>query len=149
MFAKLSVDTDMFSYDLRHSSPRASIECRFGPFSSGSFARGRYRRGRSEIPHFCSKLQSFPLSSRRISEKRRKTKKSEEKEKKTKKRRKTKKKRKKKGKIPPTPFTPTPLRTPQSVPVLIFWIVFFFQNPPDRGQSRKIRFSKFPGSGLK
>ena len=23
------------------------------------------------------------------------------------------------------------------------------QNPPDRGQSRKIRFSKFPGSGLK
>ena len=27
--------------------------------------------------------------------------------------------------------------------------VCFLQNPPDRGQSRKIRFSKFPGSGLK
>ena len=25
----------------------------------------------------------------------------------------------------------------------------FFQNSPDRGQSRKIQFSKFPGSGLK
>ena len=24
-----------------------------------------------------------------------------------------------------------------------------YQSPPDRGQSRKIRFSKFPGSGLK
>ena len=32
------------------------------------------------------------------------------------------------------------------------WVVFgvgFSQNLPDRGQSRKIRFSKFPGSGLK
>ena len=56
---------------------------------SGSFARGRCRRGRSEIPHFCSNLQSFPLSSRRIPEKRRRTKRSEEKR--EKKRRKTKK----------------------------------------------------------
>ena len=29
--------------------------------SSGSFARGRCRRGRSEIPHFCSKLLLFAL----------------------------------------------------------------------------------------
>ena len=28
---------------------------------SGSFARGRCRRGRSEIPHFCSKLLLFAL----------------------------------------------------------------------------------------
>ena len=67
---------------------------------SGSFARGRCRQGRSEIPHFCSKLQSFPLSSRSIPEKRRKklrkAKKSEEKQKKTK-RRKTNNKRKKMG----------------------------------------------------
>ena len=29
--------------------------------TSGSFARGRCRRGRSEIPHFCSKLLLFAL----------------------------------------------------------------------------------------
>ena len=35
----------------------------FGTLSgiSGSFARGRCRRGRSEIPHFCSKLLLFAL----------------------------------------------------------------------------------------
>ena len=31
------------------------------PQKSGSFARGRCRRGRSEIPHFCSKLLLFAL----------------------------------------------------------------------------------------
>ena len=38
------------------------ISARF-PFylASGSFARGRCRRGQSEIPHFCSKLLLFAL----------------------------------------------------------------------------------------
>ena len=76
--------------------------------SSGSFARGGCRRGRSEIPHFCSKLLLFALSSRRTTEKRGKTKKSEEK------RRKTRKKNEKTGKIPPTPSAPTPLRASQN-----------------------------------
>ena len=31
------------------------------PVMLGSFARGRCRRGRSEIPHFCSKLLLFAL----------------------------------------------------------------------------------------
>ena len=31
------------------------------PRESGSFARGRCRRGRSEIPHFCSRLLLFAL----------------------------------------------------------------------------------------
>ena len=46
----------------------------------GSFARGRCRRGRSEIPHFCSKLQSFALVllENKRKAKKTKTKKSEE-----------------------------------------------------------------------
>ena len=32
-----------------------------GKEKSGSFARARCRRGRSEIPHFCSKLLLFAL----------------------------------------------------------------------------------------
>ena len=47
----------------------------------GSCAWGPCRRGRSEIPHFCSKLQSFPLV---LWEKRRKAKKNEEKQQKRK-----------------------------------------------------------------
>ena len=48
--------------------------------SKGSFARGRCRRGRSEIPHFCSKLQSFALERRkkRMTKKQRKTKKNQD-----------------------------------------------------------------------
>ena len=34
--------------------------------SSGSFARGRCRRGRSDIPHFCSKLLLFALVGRLV-----------------------------------------------------------------------------------
>ena len=57
--------------------------CRFLPFPrSGSFARGRCRQGRSETPHFCSKLLLPALV---LSEKKRKTKKSEEKRRKAKK----------------------------------------------------------------
>ena len=46
------------------------------PHISGSFARGRCRRSRSEIPRFCSKLQLFALV---LCESKRKAKKSEEK----------------------------------------------------------------------
>ena len=77
----------------------------------GSSERGRCRRGRSEIPHFSSKLQLFALVLK-SEEKRRK--KEEKKRKKTEEtRRKTKKIQRKNGKIPPTPSTPTPLRTSQ------------------------------------
>ena len=68
---------------------------------SGSFAR----RGRSEIPHFCSKLQSFALV---LQEKKREAKKNEKSEEKRRKRR-------QRGQKPPTPSTPTPLRTSQFV----------------------------------
>ena len=79
--------------------------------NSGSFARGRCRRGRSEIPHFCSKLLLFALV---LQEKQRKAKKKGKmRKKKGKMRRKRGKMRKKKGKITPTPSTPTPLRTSQ------------------------------------
>ena len=69
---------------------------------SGSSARGRCRRGRSEIPHFCSKLQLFALvkneeKRRTKKEKRRKAKKSEEREEKRKKTKKRKRKRKQKS----------------------------------------------------
>ena len=99
----------------RASRPGVSKKFQKSLEKSGSSARGRCRRGRSEIPHFCSKLQSFPLSSRR---KRRKAKKNKEKRRKTKKNEKNEKakkneKKRKKGKIPPTPSTPTPLRTSQ------------------------------------
>ena len=57
---------------------------------SGSSKRGRCRQGRSEIPHFSSRLQSFALVLGG------KTKKNE-----------------KNRKIPPTPSTPTPLGTSQ------------------------------------
>ena len=66
------------------------------------------------LPVNCSRLRLFQENrqkTKKNEEKRRKTKKSEEKRKKTKKRRKTKKR--KNGKIPPTPSTPTPLRTSQ------------------------------------
>ena len=76
-----------------------------------------------KFPFFAVNCSCSPLSSSRMrekrrktkknGEKRRKTKKNEEKRKKTKKRRKT-KKNVKNGKIPPTPSTPTPLRTSQS-----------------------------------
>ena len=67
---KLSVSLDMFTPDLDNSPQR-----------SGSFARGRCRRGRSEIPHFWSKLLLFALV---LQEKRRKAEKNEEKQQKTK-----------------------------------------------------------------
>ena len=52
--------------------------------NSGSSERGRCRRGRSEIPHFPSKLQSFaivPGETKKSEENRRKAKKNEEKRK--------------------------------------------------------------------
>ena len=95
---------------------------RFGPFAlkiekllssspsqksaltSGSSERGRCRRGRSEIPHFSVNGSRLPLFQE--------NKKSEEKRKKRRKNENPSKKRKN-GKIPPTPSTPTPLRTSQ------------------------------------
>ena len=65
------------------------------------FTRGRYIQGRIEIPHFCSKLQSFLLVKRKA----KKTKKAK------KKRKKREEKRPKQGNSSPTPSTPTPLRT--------------------------------------
>ena len=65
------------------------------------------------FPVNCSRLPLFQENrqkTKKHEEKRRKTKKNEEKRKKTKKRRKT-KKNEESGKIPPTPSTPTPLRT--------------------------------------
>ena len=72
-----------------HPPPRKSGG-KFHPQNPGSFARGRCRRGRSEIPHFCSKFCCcLPLSFKRRREKRRKTKK--RKTKKMQKKKKTKK----------------------------------------------------------
>ena len=67
--------------------------------NSGSFAWGRCRRGRREIPHFAVDCSHLPFSSRRIREKRRKTKKkSEENKEKRKKRKKAKKNEEKRKK---------------------------------------------------
>ena len=78
---------------------------------SGSSQRGRCRRGRSEIPHFSSKLQLFAPCSRI---KRKKAKKSAKKgEIPAKKGEIPAKKAKKKGRLPPAPSTPTRLRTSQ------------------------------------
>ena len=74
----------------------------------GSFARGRCRRGRSEIPIFAVNCCCLPLSFRRSREKRRKRGKMR------KKRVKKWEKCVKKGKITLTPSTPTPLRTSQA-----------------------------------
>ena len=68
---------------------------------SGSSERGRCRRGRSELPHFPSKLQSFALvpgEQAKNEEKRRKAKKNEKKRRKTKKNEKAKKNEKKRKK---------------------------------------------------
>ena len=68
------------------------------------------------FPVNCSRLPlSRRIGEKKNKEKRRKAKKSEEKNEKEneKKRRKTKKKNEKNGKVPPTPSTPTPLRTSQ------------------------------------
>ena len=90
--------------------PKSSCPASKVCLPSGSSERGRYRRGRSEIPHFPSKLQSFALVLGKQEKKRRK---SEEKRRKTKKNEEKRKKNEKNGKIPPTPSTPTPLRTSQ------------------------------------
>ena len=79
----------------------------------GSPQRGRCRRGRSEIPHFSSKLQLFASCSRI---KRKKAKKSAKKrEIPAKKAKKSAKERRKRGeeRFPPAPSTPTPLQTSQ------------------------------------
>ena len=81
--------------DFAHSTGSTKLESQV---KSGSFARGRCRRGRSEIPIFAVNCS---LSSERIREKRRKTKKSEEKRRKAKKNekyRKSEEKRKKRKK---------------------------------------------------
>ena len=97
--------------------PRQHMGCLEGP-RTRSFQRGRCRRGRSETPHFSSKLQLFAPCCSRI-----KRKKSEEKREKRgnsrKKAKKSAKKAKKKGRFPPAPSTPTPLRTSQKVPSLV------------------------------
>ena len=49
---------EIFNLALKISIPESDLE--FFLNLSGSFARGR-RRGRSEIPHFCSKLLLFAL----------------------------------------------------------------------------------------
>ena len=95
--------------DLEHlvDTPRRPIMSIF-PRKSGSWERGRCRRGWSETPHFFKKIAVlFPCPRRmtEITRKYGKAKKNEEKRNK-KKRRKTKKKS-------PTPSTPTPLRSSQ------------------------------------
>ena len=84
---------------------------RVSSFYSGSSQRVRCRRGRSETPHFSSKLQIFAPCSRI------KRKKDEEKRKKRgdsrQKRGDSRKKAKIKGRFPPAPSTPTPLIGPR------------------------------------
>ena len=45
-------------------------------------------------------------------------------------------------------FCPNPVEVPENFSQKDFGTAIA-QNPPDQGQSRKIRFSKFPGPGLK
>ena len=80
-------------------------------YGSGSSQRGRCRRGRSEIPHFSSKLQLFaPCSSIKCKKAKKSANKGEIPHQKSEEKR---QKAYKKGRLPPAPSTPTPLRISQ------------------------------------
>ena len=53
--------TEVYPYHLGAGSRDQIQQRALQAQKSGSFARGRCRRGRSEIPHFCSKLLLFAL----------------------------------------------------------------------------------------
>ena len=83
--------------------------------ASGSSEQDRCTRGRSEIPHVSSKVQLFCPCAGGTSRKTKKREKEKREIKSEEKRRKAKKSEEKRRKIPPTPSTPTPLRTSQEL----------------------------------